>query len=107
MFGSFRLRRLLPLGTLVLVMLLGGCVYPAYPGYGYYNGGYYGGVRIMAVAWALSRSMAAGTATAAGVTAAGSVARRADGFRCVQPIERRTQPHSPACSSRRIALAQA
>ena len=43
MFGSFRLRRLLPLGTLVLAMLLGGCVYPAYPGYGYYNGGYYGG----------------------------------------------------------------
>ena len=42
MFGSFRLRRLLPLGTLVLATLLGGCVYPVYPGYGYYSGGYYG-----------------------------------------------------------------
>ena len=44
MFGSFRLRRLLPLGTLLAAMLLGGCVYSAYPGYGYYGGGgYYGG----------------------------------------------------------------
>ena len=39
MFGSFRLRRLLPLGALLAAMLLGGCVYPAYPGYGYYGGG--------------------------------------------------------------------
>ncbi len=43
MFGSFLRRGLLPLGTLVLALMLGGCVYPAYPGYGYYNGGYYGG----------------------------------------------------------------
>jgi hypothetical protein len=44
MFGPFRLRGLLPLGTLVLAMMLGGCVYPAYPGYGYYGSGpYYGG----------------------------------------------------------------
>jgi hypothetical protein len=42
MVGSFRLRRLMPLGALVVAIMLGGCVYPAYPGYGYYNG-YYGG----------------------------------------------------------------
>lgn len=42
MFGWFRLRGLLTLGALVL--LLGGCVYAPYPGYGYYGGGgYYGG----------------------------------------------------------------
>jgi hypothetical protein len=40
MFSSFRPRALLPLGTLALAILLGGCVY--YPGYGYYGGGYYG-----------------------------------------------------------------
>jgi hypothetical protein len=43
MFGSFRLRSLLPLGVLALAMLLGGCVYAPYPGYGYYGGGYSGG----------------------------------------------------------------
>jgi len=43
MFGKFRPRSLLPLGALVLATILGGCVYPAYPGYGYYGGGpYYG-----------------------------------------------------------------
>lgn len=40
----FRSRLALPFAALALVMLLGGCVYPAYPGYGYYGGGpYYGG----------------------------------------------------------------
>jgi hypothetical protein len=54
----FRRRSMLPLATLGLVAMLGGCVaYPAYPGYGYpaygygysapyggyYGGGYYGG----------------------------------------------------------------
>jgi hypothetical protein len=40
----FRSRLALPFAALVLVTLLGGCVYPAYPGYGYYGGGpYYGG----------------------------------------------------------------
>ena len=42
MFSSLRHRRLLPLAALALAALLGGCVYPAYPGYGY-GGGYYGG----------------------------------------------------------------
>jgi len=36
-------RGLMLLATLALAALLGGCVvYPAYPAYGYYNGGYYG-----------------------------------------------------------------
>jgi uncharacterized protein len=39
----FRSRRVLPFAALALAALLGGCVYPAYPGYGYYDGGYYGG----------------------------------------------------------------
>jgi hypothetical protein len=44
MFGSFRLRGLLPFAALTLAVVLGGCVaYPAYPGYGYYGGGYSGG----------------------------------------------------------------
>jgi hypothetical protein len=43
MFSSFRSRVLVPLGAVALALLLGGCVYPAYPGYGYYGGGYYGG----------------------------------------------------------------
>src|SRR5215475_5380553 len=38
-----RSRRVLPFAALALAGLLGGCVYPAYPGYGYYGGGYYGG----------------------------------------------------------------
>jgi hypothetical protein len=38
-----RSRRMLPFAALALAGLLGGCVYPAYPGYGYYDGGYYGG----------------------------------------------------------------
>jgi hypothetical protein len=44
MFSSFRPRGLLALGTLALAILLGGCVYAPYPGYGYYGGGggYYG-----------------------------------------------------------------
>ena len=45
MFGSFRPRTLLPPGAGALALLLGGCVYPAYPGYGYYGNGYYGGGR--------------------------------------------------------------
>jgi hypothetical protein len=40
MFGWFRPRGLLML--VALAVLLGGCVYAPYPGYGYY-GGYYGG----------------------------------------------------------------
>jgi hypothetical protein len=45
---SSRLRWLMPVGALALAMALGGCyAYPAYPGYGYYGGGYpatyYGG----------------------------------------------------------------
>ena len=43
MFGSFRPRTLLPLGAVALALVLGGCVYPAYPGYGYDGSGYYGG----------------------------------------------------------------
>jgi hypothetical protein len=43
MFSKIRSRGLRPFAALVLAALLGGCVaYPAYPGYGYYNG-YYGG----------------------------------------------------------------
>jgi hypothetical protein len=39
-----RFRKLLPIAALGLAALLGGCyAYPAYPGYGYYNNGYYGG----------------------------------------------------------------
>ena len=42
MFRMLRPRWLMPLGALALATLLGGCyAYPAYPGYGYYNG-YYG-----------------------------------------------------------------
>lgn len=42
MFGSYRLRCLLPLAALALAAALGGCVaYPAYGGY-YGNGYYYG-----------------------------------------------------------------
>ena len=40
MFGSYRLRCLLPLAALALASVLGGCVYPAY---GYYGDGYYYG----------------------------------------------------------------
>jgi hypothetical protein len=43
MFSVFRHRRALPLAAIALAALLGGCVYPAYPGYGYYGGGYGGG----------------------------------------------------------------
>ena len=43
MFSSFRSRVLVSLGAVGLAGLLVGCVYPAYPGYGYYGGGYYGG----------------------------------------------------------------
>ncbi len=42
MFSKFRNRGLRPFAALALVALLGGCVYPAYPGYGYYGGGYGG-----------------------------------------------------------------
>ena len=43
MFSALKTRRLLPIAALAVAALLGGCVYPAYPGYGYgYNGGYYG-----------------------------------------------------------------
>ena len=45
----FRSRRALPFIALALAALLGGCVYPAYPGYGYYGGGpYYGGGGVVA-----------------------------------------------------------
>jgi hypothetical protein len=43
MSRMFRSRRALPFVALALVALLGGCVYPAYPGYGYGGGPYYGG----------------------------------------------------------------
>lgn len=44
MMGWFRPRIALPFAALTLALLLGGCVaYPAYPGYGYYGGPYYGG----------------------------------------------------------------
>ena len=43
MFGSFRFVGCCRRWALLLAMMVGGCVYPAYPGYGYYNGGYYGG----------------------------------------------------------------
>ena len=43
MARSSRLRRLMPLGALVLVMALGGCYAYPYPEYGYYGGGYYSG----------------------------------------------------------------
>jgi hypothetical protein len=44
MFNVLRSRRLLPLAALTLAALLGGCIaYPANPGYGYQDGGYYGG----------------------------------------------------------------
>ena len=97
MFGSFRSRGLLPLAALALATLLGGCyAYPAYPGYGYYGGGYYGGAPYYG-GGASSRSVAvagvAGTA-AAGTAAAGMAAGITDRY-------------SPACSSRRIARAQA
>ena len=49
MSRMFRSRRALPFVALALVALLGGCVYPAYPGYGYYGGGpYYGGGGVVA-----------------------------------------------------------
>ena len=89
MFGSFRLRGLLPLGTLVLAMMLGGCVYPAYPGYGYIMAATTAAARITAVASALSRTMAAGAATAAGVTTVGkSLSAGLMGFARAQPILR-------------------
>jgi hypothetical protein len=43
MVGWSLVRRLLQFGAIAMALTLGGCVaYPAYPGYGYYNGGYYG-----------------------------------------------------------------
>jgi hypothetical protein len=44
MFDRFRKRGLLPLAALTLAVMLGGCYYPGYQGYGYgggYGGGYY------------------------------------------------------------------
>ncbi len=44
MFSVMRRRWGLPLAALALAALLGGCVYPAYPGYGgYYGAPYYAG----------------------------------------------------------------
>jgi len=43
MFSALKTRGLRPIAAIALVALLGGCVYPAYPGYGYGYNGYYGG----------------------------------------------------------------
>jgi hypothetical protein len=43
MLSTFRHHVMLPLAALALAVLLGGCVYAPYPGYGYNGAPYYAG----------------------------------------------------------------